>query len=49
MLGLNARVPKFVKTYGSVANHINEATRAYAEEVRSRAFPAEANVYRPKT
>jgi 3-methyl-2-oxobutanoate hydroxymethyltransferase len=49
MLGLNARVPKFVKTYGSVANHIEEATKAYAAEVRSRAFPAEANVYRPKT
>ncbi len=42
-------MPKFVKRYGSLADHIAEAVGAYAEEVRSRAFPAEANVYRPKT
>ena len=41
MLGLSPRVPKFVKRYGSLAGHIEEAVRAYAEEVRARAFPGE--------
>ena len=48
MLGLSPRVPKFVKTYGKLAAHIDEAVKVYAEEVRSRSFPGEANVYQPK-
>lgn len=48
MLGLSPRVPKFVKAYGSLAAHIDEAVGAYARDVRSRAFPGEANVYKPK-
>ena len=48
MLGLSPRVPKFVKSYGSLADHIGEAVSAYARDVRSRAFPGEANVYKPK-
>jgi 3-methyl-2-oxobutanoate hydroxymethyltransferase len=48
MLGLSPRVPKFVKSYGSLADHIGEAVGAYARDVRSRAFPGEANVYKPK-
>jgi 3-methyl-2-oxobutanoate hydroxymethyltransferase len=48
MLGLSPRVPKFVKSYGSLAAHIEAAVSAYAGEVRSRAFPGEANVYKPK-
>src|SRR6185295_10609623 len=43
MLGLSPRVPKFVKAYGSLAAHIDEAVSAYAADVRSRAFPGEAN------
>ena len=48
MLGLSPKVPKFVKSYGTLAAHIEEAVTAYASDVRSRAFPAEANVYKPK-
>lgn len=49
MLGLSDKVPKFVKTYGSLAEHIGGAVSAYAEEVRSRAFPGPDQVYKPKT
>lgn len=48
MLGLSPHVPKFVKSYGSLAQHIEGAVSAYARDVRSRAFPAEANTYKPK-
>ena len=48
MLGLSSRVPKFVKRYGSLAGMIESAVREYADEVRSRAFPASENVYKPK-
>lgn len=48
MLGLSPRVPKFVKRYGSLADHIAEAVRAYADEVRSRSFPGPDQVYKPK-
>lgn len=41
MLGLTARAPKFVKKYASVASVIEEAARAYAAEVKTRAFPSE--------
>ena len=49
MLGLSPRVPKFVKRYGSLAGMIEESVRAYAEEVRARAFPTADHVYKPKT
>lgn len=45
MLGLSDRVPRFVKQYGSLADHIRGAVEAYAGEVRSRAFPAKENTY----
>jgi 3-methyl-2-oxobutanoate hydroxymethyltransferase len=48
MLGLSPRVPKFVKRYGSLAGHIEAAVRAYAADVRSRAFPTMDHVYPPK-
>ncbi|CAN5377017.1 3-methyl-2-oxobutanoate hydroxymethyltransferase [soil metagenome] len=48
MLGLSPKVPKFVRSYGSLAAHIEAAVSAYAEDVRSRAFPGESNVYKPK-
>jgi 3-methyl-2-oxobutanoate hydroxymethyltransferase len=48
MLGLSPNVPKFVKSYGTLANHIEEAVSAYTRDVRARAFPGEANVYKPK-
>ena len=45
MLGLFDWTPKFVKRYGDVRNVISKAVGEYAEEVRSRSFPAEAQVY----
>jgi 3-methyl-2-oxobutanoate hydroxymethyltransferase len=48
MLGLSPQVPKFVKRYGQLAEHIAAAVGAYAADVRSRAFPGEDNVYKPK-
>jgi 3-methyl-2-oxobutanoate hydroxymethyltransferase len=49
MLGLSPRVPKFVRRFGSLAEHIEEAVGSYAEEVRARSFPASDNVYKPKS
>jgi 3-methyl-2-oxobutanoate hydroxymethyltransferase len=48
MLGLSDRVPKFVKKFGSLRSHIEEAVAAYAEEVRSGSFPGPDQVYQPK-
>jgi len=50
MLGLTPRVPKFVKRYGDLGPGIEAAIKGYADEVRSRAFPAAEHVYplRPK-
>lgn len=45
MLGLSDRVPKFVKTFGSLRAHIEEAVRTYADEVRSGRFPASDHTY----
>lgn len=46
MLGLNPWVPKFVKVYGDLGPQIEKAVSAYADEVKSRAFPGEDQVYR---
>lgn len=47
MLGLNpGKPPKFVKVYGDLGAQINSAVKQYAEEVRNRQFPSEAEVYR---
>jgi 3-methyl-2-oxobutanoate hydroxymethyltransferase len=45
MLGLSPWVPKFVKRYTNLGPSIEAAVSAYAEDVRSRAFPAAAHVY----
>lgn len=45
MLGLNDRVPKFVKKYGSLKDHIRGAIEGYAGEVRDRNFPAPEHTY----
>jgi 3-methyl-2-oxobutanoate hydroxymethyltransferase len=45
MLGLSARVPKFVKRYGDLGPSIEKAVADYASEVRSRAFPGPDQVY----
>jgi 3-methyl-2-oxobutanoate hydroxymethyltransferase len=45
MLGLSAKVPKFVKRYGNLGPAIEAAIEGYATEVRSRAFPGPEHVY----
>lgn len=46
MLGLNPTPPKFVKQYGAVGAAIDAAVKSYADEVKSRAFPSDDEVYR---
>ena len=48
MLGMFDRTAKFVKRYEDLGARIGAAAAAYAAEVRSRAFPGEEQVYRPK-
>jgi 3-methyl-2-oxobutanoate hydroxymethyltransferase len=51
MLGLSARVPKFVRRYGELGPMIEAVIQGYANDVRSRAFPGPEHVYgvKPKT
>lgn len=49
MLGLNPKVPKFVKKFGQVGAAIEGAIEAYAREVRARNFPAAEHTYDVKT
>jgi 3-methyl-2-oxobutanoate hydroxymethyltransferase len=49
MLGMFERVPRFVKRYGDMAGFIGETAQKYADDVRSRAFPSEAQTYQPKS
>ena len=46
MLGMNPWTPKFVKVYGTLGPMIEDSVKRYAEEVKSRAFPTEDEVYR---
>ena len=45
MLGLSPRVPKFVKEYAQIGEAIENAVKSYANEVRARVFPSDANTY----
>jgi 3-methyl-2-oxobutanoate hydroxymethyltransferase len=45
MLGLSPRVPKFVKEYAQIGAGIEAAVKAFATEVRSRAFPSADYTY----
>lgn len=45
MLGLFERTPRFVKRFGDLATQIDATARAYAEAVRERSFPGEAQLY----
>jgi len=45
MLGLSPRVPKFVKEYAQIGAGIEGAVKAFASEVRSRAFPSAEYTY----
>jgi 3-methyl-2-oxobutanoate hydroxymethyltransferase len=46
MLGQFDWTPKFVKRYAAMKSISRDAVETYAKEVRSRAFPAPAQVYR---
>jgi 3-methyl-2-oxobutanoate hydroxymethyltransferase len=48
MLGLSPRVPKFVKRYTELGPSIDAAVKAYADEVRGRAFPGPEHAYAMK-
>ena len=48
MLGLNPNPPKFVRQYAQLGPDIETAVKAYAADVRSRAFPGRENVYSMK-
>jgi 3-methyl-2-oxobutanoate hydroxymethyltransferase len=45
MLGLNPSPPRFVREYASLGRDIEAAVKAYAADVRTRAFPGAENVY----
>jgi 3-methyl-2-oxobutanoate hydroxymethyltransferase len=45
MLGLSPRPPKFVKEYAQLADAIQGAVEAYANDVRNRTFPAPEHTY----
>ena len=51
MLGLFAWTPKFVRRYADLRGEITRAVQAYAEDVRTGAFPARCETYfaRPKS
>jgi 3-methyl-2-oxobutanoate hydroxymethyltransferase len=48
MLGLSARVPKFVKRYGDLGPSIEKAVADYAADVRERRFPGTEHTYAMK-
>ncbi|MEG3179863.1 3-methyl-2-oxobutanoate hydroxymethyltransferase [Sphingomonas sp. LT1P40] len=48
MLGLFERTARFVKKYDDMAGRISAAVATYADEVRSRSFPGDEQVYKPK-
>jgi 3-methyl-2-oxobutanoate hydroxymethyltransferase len=45
MLGLFEWTPRFVRRYADLRGEISRAAAAYAEDVRARRFPAEAETY----
>jgi 3-methyl-2-oxobutanoate hydroxymethyltransferase len=46
LLGLNDRVPKFVRKYANLREEITRAVRAFADDVKAGAFPDEEHSYR---
>ncbi|CAM3462857.1 3-methyl-2-oxobutanoate hydroxymethyltransferase [Paracoccus nototheniae] len=46
MLGLSGRVPRFVQKFGDLGPRADQAIADYADAVRTRSFPAPANLYR---
>jgi len=48
MMGLFDWTPRFVKRYADVKGAMEEGVKRYADEVRTRAFPSDAEVYKPR-
>jgi 3-methyl-2-oxobutanoate hydroxymethyltransferase len=48
MLGLFDRTPKFVKRFGAMQGHVEDAVIRYAEDVRARIFPGAEQLYQPE-
>jgi len=48
MMGLFDWTPRFVKRYADLKGAMEDGVKRYAKEVRSRAFPSEAEVYKAK-
>lgn len=48
MLGMFDWTPKFVRIYGNLRGDVSEAAARYAEDVKARSFPGEAETYRLK-
>jgi 3-methyl-2-oxobutanoate hydroxymethyltransferase len=46
ILGMQERVPKFVKKYQQFSSQIDDAVAAYAKDVKAGAFPAAENLYK---
>ena len=49
MLGLFDWTPKFVRRYANIKGEIQQAVRAYGDDVRARRFPGPAETYFSKT
>jgi 3-methyl-2-oxobutanoate hydroxymethyltransferase len=45
MLGLSPKTPRFVKRFANLGQEIEDAVKAYASEVREKAFPGPEQVY----
>ncbi|KEC55449.1 3-methyl-2-oxobutanoate hydroxymethyltransferase [Bartonella koehlerae] len=48
MLGYGTWVPKFVRRYGILEQEMKKAIKSYADDVKSRAFPGDEEIYKLK-
>ncbi|WBQ08759.1 3-methyl-2-oxobutanoate hydroxymethyltransferase [Hyphomonadaceae bacterium ML37] len=48
MLGLFDWTPRFVRRYADIKSQVEDGVKAYADDVRSRAFPGPDQVYKPR-
>ena len=49
MLGLFEWAPKFVRRYGDLRGHIGQAVQSWADDVKARRFPGQAETYWAKS
>lgn len=48
MAGLFTHTPKFVRKYGNLRAHLEDAVKAYAQDVQTRSFPSASESYTRK-